>query len=183
MSPAPLPTSPKSVRFVELSSPALTALLDADLVRASVEAGVDLTEYFLTDSALFVWRHRVGQLASDPACAGWITQAVVAEPEGVVVGYAGFHGPPDEVGMVEIGYAVDPGHRRRGYARAMLTALVRRAAAESAVSTVRVTISPDNAASLATISGFGFTEVGEQWDEEDGLEIIYEVPAGHYRRS
>jgi hypothetical protein len=23
----------------------------------------------------------------------------------------------------------------------------------------------------------GFTEVGEQWDDEDGLEIIYEVGA------
>jgi hypothetical protein len=42
---------------------------------------------------------------------------------------------------------------------------------------VRVTISPDNAASLATIAGFGFVRVGEQWDEQDGLEIIFEVDA------
>jgi hypothetical protein len=26
-------------------------------------------------------------------------------------------------------------------------------------------------------SQYGFTEVGEQWDDEDGLEIIYEVDA------
>ncbi|WP_171165754.1 hypothetical protein [Streptomyces sp. I05A-00742] len=32
-------------------------------------------------------------------------------------------------------------------------------------------------ASLATISGFGFVEVGEQWDEEDGRELVFEVPA------
>ena len=25
--------------------------------------------------------------------------------------------------------------------------------------------------------GFGFVEVGEQWDDEDGLEIVYEVAA------
>jgi hypothetical protein len=25
---------------------------------------------------------------------------------------------------------------------------------------------------------YGFTAVGEQWDEEDGLEIVYEVAAG-----
>jgi hypothetical protein len=42
---------------------------------------------------------------------------------------------------------------------------------------VRATISPGNAASLATISGFGFAEVGEQWDDEDGLELIFEIPA------
>ncbi|MET9878265.1 hypothetical protein ABZZ36_27060 [Actinacidiphila glaucinigra] len=34
----------------------------------------------------------------------------------------------------------------------------------------------ENTASLATISGFGFVEVGEQWDEVDGLELIFEVP-------
>jgi len=39
------------------------------------------------------------------------------------------------------------------------------------------TIGRDNPASLATSSGFGFTEVGEQWDDEDGLELIFELPA------
>ena len=77
--------------------------------------------------------------------------------------------------MVEVAYSVDPAYRRRGYARAMLRELLRRAAAEPGVNTVRATISPDNAASLATISGFGFAEVGEQWDEEDGRELIFEI--------
>ncbi|WP_414505879.1 GNAT family N-acetyltransferase [Streptomyces sp. NEAU-L66] len=164
------------MRFVELSSTTMVALLEDDLARASAEAGVALTEYFVTDRAKWVWQYRVNQLTSDPGCAGWLTQMVVAEPEGVVVGYAGFHGPPDEAGMVELGYSVNPVHRRQGYARAILTALVRRAVAEARVRTVRVTISPDNTASLATISGFGFAEAGEQWDEEDGLELIFEVP-------
>lgn len=55
--------------------------------------------------------------------------------------------------------------------------MLRRAAAEPAVTTVRATISPGNVASLATISGFGFVEVGEQWDEEDGREVVFDVPA------
>ena len=53
-----------------------------------------------------------------------------------------------------------------------------KAAAEPGVSTLRATISPDNSASLATISGFGFTEVGDQWDEEDGRELIFEIALG-----
>jgi RimJ/RimL family protein N-acetyltransferase len=173
----------KSVRFVELSSTAMTALLDSDLDRAGAEVGAELTEYFLSDSARWLWRYRLNQLASRPECAGWLAKVVVAEPEGTVVGHAGFHGPPDEAGMVEIGYSVDPGHRRRGYARAILAALMRRAAADARVRTIRVTISPDNAASLATIAGFGFTEVGEQWDEEDGLETIFEIPASEISAS
>jgi RimJ/RimL family protein N-acetyltransferase len=173
---AATPTGPKKVRFVELPTTAMTALVDGDLSGASAETGVALTEYFVTDRALWLWRYRLNQMASDPTSARWIARAVVTDPEGVVVGHAGFHGPPDEGGMVEIAYSVAPDHRRQGYARAMLVELIRRAAAEPSVRTVRATISPDNATSLATISGFGFAEVGEQWDEEDGLELIFERP-------
>jgi ribosomal-protein-alanine N-acetyltransferase len=174
---APSRASPKRVRFVELTSAALTALLDSDLPAASAAAGVALTGFFTTDQARWLWRLRIGQVAADPASAQWIARAAVAEPEGFVVGHAGFHGPPDDAGMVEIGYSVAPEHRRQGYARAMLAELLRRAAADPAVRTVRASISPGNAASLATIAGFGFAKVGEQWDEEDGLELIFEVPA------
>ncbi|MEV4566201.1 GNAT family N-acetyltransferase [Nonomuraea sp. NPDC049419] len=167
---------PRSVRFVELTAAAMTALLDDDLDRAGAEAGVELTDYFRTDQAKWIWRYRINQLATEPGSAGWLTRAVVAGPEGVVVGYAGFHGPPDEAGMVEIGYSVDPAHRRQGHARTMLTELMGEAAAAPGVRTVRVTISPDNTASLATIAGFGFAQVGEQWDEVDGLELVFEVP-------
>ncbi|MFF2852428.1 GNAT family N-acetyltransferase [Streptomyces sp. NPDC058001] len=168
----------KTLRFVPLSTAALNALAEGDLVQGSAEAGVDLGDFFATDTARWVWRHRLGQLAERPGIEGWLTHAVVDEAaDGAAVGYAGFHGPPDETGMVELGYSVVPDRRRQGYARAMLTDLVRRAATEQDVRTIRVTISPDNTASRATIAGFGFEEVGEQWDEEDGLETIYEIPA------
>jgi [ribosomal protein S5]-alanine N-acetyltransferase len=171
------PGGPKSVRFVPLPVAALTALLAGDLAAASREAGISLTGYFLTPHALRLWRRRTDQIAADPPSARWIARAAVAEPDGVVVGHAGFHGPPDADGMVEIAYSVDPAWRRQGYAAAMLRELLRRAAAEPGVTTVRATIRPDNAASLATIAGFGFSRNGEQWDEEDGLELIFERPA------
>ncbi|MFF0413204.1 GNAT family N-acetyltransferase [Kitasatospora sp. NPDC004745] len=155
----------------------MSALLDGDLSAASRTAGVSLTEYFLTDGARWLWQFRLGQMADDPSHARWMVRQAVVGDKGLVVGHAGFHGPPDEVGMVEIGYSVAPEFRRQGYARSTLVELLRRAAAEPAVTTVRATISPDNMASLATIAGFGFVEVGEQWDEEDGLELIFEVPA------
>lgn len=40
---------------------------------------------------------------------------------------------------------------------------------------IHAAISPDNIPSLALIRSLGFVEMGEQWDEEDGLEIIYEA--------
>ena len=92
-------------------------------------------------------------------------------------GHGGFHGPPDADGTVEVAYSVDPAHRRRGYAKAILAALLARVDADPAVRAVRASIRPDNTGSLATIAGFGFTKIGEQWDPEDGLEDVYLRPS------
>jgi RimJ/RimL family protein N-acetyltransferase len=167
---------PRSVRLVELTSTAMTALVAGDLAGAGEAVGLKLTDYFLGDDARWLWQYRVDQLAMDPSGVGWLVKVIVAEPGEVVVGHAGFHGPPDESGMVEIGYSIDPAHRRQGYARATVTALLRRAAAEPGIRTVRASISPTNTGSLATIAGFGFLEVGEHWDERDGQELVFELP-------
>lgn len=124
-----------------------------------------------------LWRRRSRQLHDLPMDAPWITRFIVDPEVASPVGLAGFHGAPDEAGMVEIGYRVDPSFRRRGYARRSLETLLDVARQHPDVRTVRATVSPNNAASLALIEAYGFTETGEQWDEEDGREIIYEVSA------
>ena len=43
---------------------------------------------------------------------------------------------------------------------------------------VRASVSPENVASLALIRSYGFQHVGEQWDEKDGRELIFERLAG-----
>jgi RimJ/RimL family protein N-acetyltransferase len=161
------------IRFVQLSPAALVALIDGDLRAASEAAGHPLTEYLLDEA--WLWRIRLADIRQDPEAAGWIARAAVNE-QGEVVGHGGFHGPPDEDGIVEVAYSVDPRHRRQGYARAMLRALLQRADAEPGVKGVRASIRPDNIGSKATIAGFGFKKVGEQWDPEDGLEDVYLRP-------
>ena len=172
---------PQPVRIVHLPLPAYRALADGDLTAANAASPVPLSEYFVSPEWRGTWRMRSEQVGEDPASADWVTGVIWDERRQLAVGRAGYHGPPDESGMVEIGYAVDPAYQRRGYARAALEALLHRAAHEPGVKTVRVTISPDNTASYALASQYGFTEAGEQWDEEDGLEIIYEVPASRHR--
>ncbi|MBO2451872.1 GNAT family N-acetyltransferase [Actinomadura barringtoniae] len=165
------------MRFVALPERVMAALAEGDLTGANTVAGVVLSDYFVTEDARSLWRLRLHQIAGDPSASGWIARAAVAEPEGVVVGHAGFHGPPDGAGMVEVAYSVAPSYRRQGYARAMLLALLERAVREPEVRVVRASIRPDNVASLATLAGHGFVEIGQQWDAVDGLEVVFERPA------
>jgi RimJ/RimL family protein N-acetyltransferase len=170
------------VRFVRLPLAALTALAEGRLAEASSAAGVELTPYFVTPEARHLWQLRAREVTEEPGRGDWIARAAVDERSGAVLGHAGFHGPPDGAGMVEVAYSVDPACRRQGYATAMLRELLRRAAAEPGVVTVRASISPDNSGSLATVARFGFIRNGEQWDEEDGLELIFEVAAADLDR-
>jgi RimJ/RimL family protein N-acetyltransferase len=166
----------RNVRLVRLNAATLRALADGDLAAAN-HASITLTPYFVHPAWQGTWRRRSRQVEADPASADWVTGVIWDVERGVAVGRAGYHGPPDADGMVEVGYAVDPAYRRQGYARAALEVLLDRAWREPDVRTVRATVSPDNAASLGLIAQYGFIEVGEQWDDEDGLEIVYEVEA------
>jgi RimJ/RimL family protein N-acetyltransferase len=156
---------------VALSGPVFTALADGDVSTAPVPLPAALAD----PAEAPLWRMRARQVAADPSAAAWVTGVVRDLDRGVVVGRAGFHGPPDARGMVEIGYAVLPEHRRRGYARAALAVLLDRARREPDVRVVRLAIAPGNAASLAVARPFGFRVVGEQVDEVDGPEVLYEL--------
>ena len=161
-----------TVTLALIPASVLTAMLEGDLPRASIRFGLELPSFFLTQG--WLWRFRLNQLTSEPASAPWLVRAVIAQPKDIVVGHAGFHGPPDDRGMVEIGYSILPEFRRRGYGRAAARELIHYAAAVPDVRVVRASISPDNVASLALVNTLGFLQVGQQWDEEDGLELIFE---------
>jgi len=166
------------VRLVQLPLPTLTALGDGDLDKANAFAPIRLTPYFILPDQRGTWARRASQVSADPGVADWVTGVIIAlDLGGVPVGRAGFHAPPDERGMVEIGYAIDPFYRHRGYARAAFEALLERALFVPSVRVVRVSIAPDNAASMAVVAPFGFVKVGEEWDEDDGLEYVYERSA------
>ncbi|MGW4242297.1 GNAT family N-acetyltransferase [Nocardia sp. NPDC004722] len=153
------------------------ALAAGDLAAANAASPVPLTAHFAGPESRGTWSRRMGQVEREPGTAAWVTGVIWDEQRRIAVGRAGFHDMPDKSGMVEIGYAVDPEYRRRGYARAALESLLRRAAREPLVRTVRVSIRPDNVASNQLAAQYGFAETGRQWDDEDGLEIVYEIAA------
>lgn len=152
---------------------ALRALLAGDLARAGDLVGAQMPAFFATED--WLWGLHLSQIETDPDSARWYVRAAVTDA-GVVVGHAGFHGPPDPDGMVEIGYAVDPDLRGRGYGHAIVDALVAEAARDPAVRMVRASVSPTNTPSLALVRRAGFVQVGERWDDKDGLELVFEQP-------
>jgi RimJ/RimL family protein N-acetyltransferase len=164
------------VVLVQLDAAALRALADGDLAAANGSAPVALTPYLAGPECRGVWGVRAVQVVEDPPSAAWVTRIVWDPERAVAVGRAGYHGPPDATGLVEVGYSIDPQYRRQGYARAALRALIERAEREPGVTTVRASIAPGNVASRDLVLSHGFAEVGEQWDDEDGLEVVYEVP-------
>ncbi len=164
------------VRIEHLTREALAALASGDLEAARAATGHLLTPWQVSDDGpVGTWRRRAAQVVSTPEDLPWVTGLLVDEDTEDVVGAAGFHGAPDENGMVEVGYGVDPAYRRRGYARAALLLMIERARSHPSISVFRVTVSPTNAASLGLVAQLPFVEMGEQWDDEDGVETIFEM--------
>jgi RimJ/RimL family protein N-acetyltransferase len=96
---------------------------------------------------------------------GWYSWYAIRNADeqstGVLVGAAGYFGPPDASGTVEIGYSVLPEWQRRGYARAMIQALVKNAFAFDDVERVIAHTAGENHASIAVLLRCGFGAVGQ----------------------
>jgi ribosomal-protein-alanine N-acetyltransferase len=120
---------------------------------------------------------RLGQMREDPRFREWCPHAVVLD--NVMIGHAGYHGPPGVNAIknpeaVEIGYTIEEPYRGRGHATAAATELLRRAE-ERGVRHFIASCVPTNEPSLAVIRKLGFTQTGQVMDDEDGLELVFEL--------
>ncbi len=122
-----------------------------------------------------VLRYRAEALAADPSAEGWLLHAAV-DRDGRVVGRIGCHAAPVD-GRVEVGFSVVPPARGRGLATWLL-ATFSDWLRGNGVRTVVLTVGTENAASLAVARRAGYVEVGEQWDDEDGRELVLERTLG-----
>ena len=123
-------------------------------------------------------RHRIPRVKKDPQFAE--IGLVLAVTDGEIIGSAGFHDYPDENGMIEIGFGIVPEKQRQGYGLELLHGMWREISKRNDVKVLRYTVSPENEASMHIIKKLGFEQVGEQIDEEDGLELIFEIPILEY---
>jgi RimJ/RimL family protein N-acetyltransferase len=89
-----------------------------------------------------------------------------------LIGSAGFTGPPDDTGTVELGYEIAPTYRRRGYATEAATALVRWVLSQPEVSRVIAATDVGNPASIRVLERVGFRPAGHR-----GEQLLWELSA------
>jgi [ribosomal protein S5]-alanine N-acetyltransferase len=155
----------------------LEAVLDGRLEDAAELIGVELPEGFPREGEKRFLALRLGQMREDELFLEWCPHVVVLDDR--MIGHAGYHGPPGKNATknpvaVEFGYAIEPAYRGRGYGTEAAIQLLQRAEARGVKHFV-LSCAPANEPSLAIIRKLGFVQTGEAMDEEDGLELVFEL--------
>jgi RimJ/RimL family protein N-acetyltransferase len=155
----------------------LEALVDGRREEAAQLLDVEFPEEFPREDGKRFLAMRLRQMREDPRVREWCPHVVVLD--GRMIGHAGYHGPPgananEDPESVEIGYVIEPPFRGRGYATAAALELLRRAE-ERGIKRYIASVSPTNEPSLAIVRKLGFVQTGERMDEEDGLELVFEL--------
>ena len=125
---------------------------------------------------------RVPQVKIDPSVNKWFVRWIVLKETAEVIGSTSFHGVPDAEGMMEIGLGIEEPFQNKGYAKESLKGMWSWVSQFPEVKTLRYTVSPDNLPSIAVINYFGFEYKGQQIDEEDGPENIYEMSTKDFQQ-
>lgn len=134
--------------------------------RSGLIAAEGLREFFGSDDVSPEWVERVRvSSAADPWTYGFF---VIHRESGQVIGAAGFKGPPDESGVVEIAYGIVPIHQGQGYATEVAEALLRFAFGSGPVGLVLAHTRPEFNASARVLTKCGFEAVGQVVDPDDG---------------
>jgi [ribosomal protein S5]-alanine N-acetyltransferase len=120
-------------------------------------------------------QRRLVQLERNPLEQPYLVRSLVFDEQ--MIGYVGFHAMPDFRGRLEVGYTIFSSFRRQGFAFEAVDGLFDWARLEPGVNTFVASVRPTNVASLAVIAKFGFVQIGRQWDEEDGEELVFELLA------
>ena len=112
-------------------------------------------------------------LAADPEYGPWSVRLLLLKPSLEPIGHVRFHARPHD-GAVEFGYVVFTPWRRQGYATEAAEAVMHWANGHG-VRRFVASVAPDNGASQRVVAKLGFRKVGEQIDEVDGVEDVFEL--------
>jgi RimJ/RimL family protein N-acetyltransferase len=114
-------------------------------------------------------RFTLDRLEREPAENGWwlyyLGRPDPANGPAQLVGVAGYKGPVDAAGIVEVGYGILPEYRRQGLASEATRALIDRAFGMAQVKSVVAETYPHLSASIAVMVRCGMRLIGEGSEE------------------
>ena len=164
------------LELVPFEPAAIRQLIEGDRAAAEATVGAVLPQEFPTagDLAGFlpIQLHRMQE---SPDRRDWMARLMISRKH-EIIGHCGFHGPPELIGRAEIGYTVFTPYRGQGFAKEAARALADWAFAQEEPE-LYASVAPDNQPSLAVVRSLGFTLVGTQSDEVDGLELVFALHA------
>jgi RimJ/RimL family protein N-acetyltransferase len=152
-----------------LSPAELLALREGDeqfSAESHLKPADGLRAMLVSDEVSPAWLERLRAAADrDPWQFGFV---VLEKMTGVAVGMAGFKGPPDDQGIVEIAYGIAPAYGGRGYATEAAKGLVEFASRDDRVQRIRAHTIAERNASTSVLTKAGFELRGAVIDPEDG---------------
>jgi len=158
----------------------LEALLADDRAQAAQIGGFQIPDDLILSKRTLQMRLR--QIRANPQVQPWLLRAIIVKESGTMCGRIGFHSEPGPEYLrdlapdgVELGYSIGEPFRRQGYAKEAALTLMRWAFELHQQRCFILSISPDNVASMAMAHSLGFREIGSHIDDEDGLELIFEL--------
>jgi RimJ/RimL family protein N-acetyltransferase len=117
-----------------------------------------------------------GLRAGGPGAVGWYSWYIIAYPTATtpatLVAAAGYVGPPDETGTIEIGYSVSEEWRRQGIATEIVAQLVTNAWQHENVKRITAHTQPDGVASIGVLTKNGFNQIDSDVPEILCFELL-----------
>lgn len=134
----------------------LAEALDLEVVKNWTVFGVAALNYTLI------------KINSDPKEMGWWMYFPILKAENKLIGSGGFKGPPEEAGIVEIGYEINKNYRHQGLATEFAKGLIEHAFSNDQVQEVIAHTLAHNNASTKVLRKVGMKKIAELFDGEDG---------------
>lgn len=162
-----------------MTMPFLQACLKGSFETAEEQSGLKLSQAWHDE--LWLARLRYDQALEDEAMIAWLPLVIYERESDTMVGHLNFHTPPNPdylqtiaADAIEFGYHIFPDYRRRGYALEAIQALIAWLKQQAGISTVVLSILPENTASQRIAHKLGFKKWGEVFDEdEQNIEEIF----------
>ena len=149
-----------------------------DLTLISCE---ELEELAAEEGSLFLFKLRLPIIRENPENNKWLFRRIFLKNTDTEIGLMSFHGIPDNEGRIEIGLHIEEEHQNQGFATEAVITLFSWACNQDEVRLLRYTVAETNAPSMRIIEKLGFTHIGQQIDEEDGPEEIFEMDKATFK--